>query len=254
MLLPPPRTPDTEPTLTTRPCPLTASIDRQARTVANGPRRLTASTKSKNSSSRARKSACGITRVLPALLTRMSSRPSVAPILAARLSMAGVSCAGVWLARWPVPGRLAINPSAASGSLAKVTTTRAPASANRRAVAAPRPLLPPVTNATFPSSMLIADGARSVGRGGEQRAQGLHELDQIRLPQLGVEVAEMSVRVRPGRDQHITAVLDPLHRAFDGAELGRIRVILGVVDQQYLGPDLVEIGLGVVVHDRLDRP
>src|SRR6516162_7829182 len=225
MLLPPPRTPDTEPTLTTSPCPLASSIGRQARTVANGPRRLTASTKSKNSSSRAERSACRITRVLPALLTRMSSRPSAARIVAARLSIAGVSCAGVWLARWPLPGRLAISCSAAAASLAKVTTTRAPAAANRLAVAALRPLLPPVTSATRPSSKPIADAARSIGGRRERRAQGLHELDQIGLPQLGIVMAEMTVRVGSGREQHIAAVLDSLHRAFDGAELRRVRVV-----------------------------
>src|SRR6516162_4764986 len=254
MLLPPPRMPDTEPTLTTRPCPLASSNGWQARTVAKGPRRLTASTKSKKSSSRARRSACGITRVLPALFTRMSSRPSVLPIASARASIARVSCAGVRQARWPPPGRLSIRRSAASASLPKVTTTRAPASANRRAVVAPRPLLPPVTSATFPSSIPMLDGARSIDCGRERRVQGLHELDQIGLPQLGIEMAEMPMRIGSGRNQHITAALDPLHRAFDGAELGRVRMVFGVVDQQYLGLDLVEIGLGVVVRDRLDRP
>src|SRR6516225_10890400 len=138
--------------------------------------------------------------------------------------MAGVSCAGVWLARWPVPGRLAISRSAASVSLAKVTTTRAPSSANWRAVAAPRPLLPPVTSATLPSSMPIADDARLIGRGGERRTQGPHEFDQIGLPQLGIEMAEMPVRIGSGRDQHIAAVANPLHRALDGADLRRVRV------------------------------
>src|SRR6516162_2418656 len=254
MLLPPPRIPDTEPTLTTRPCPLASSNGRQARTVANGPRKLTATTKSKNASSRARRSACGITRVLPALLTRMSSRPSAAPIVSARASIARVSCAGVQLVRWPMPGRLPINRSAAPASLPKVTTTRAPASAKRRAVAAPRPLLPPVTNATRPSSMPMLRDARSVRCRRQRGIEGGHELDQIGLPQLGVEMAEMPVGVGSGRDQHITTVLDPLHRAFDGAELRRVRVILSVVDQHHFGLDLVEIGLGVVVHDRLDRP
>ena len=84
--------------------------------------------------------------------------------------------------------------------------------------------------------------------------QGLHELDQIGLPQLGIEMAEMPVRIGSGRDQYITAVLDPFHRAFDGPELGRVRVIFCVVDQHHPGLDLVEIGLRVVVHDRLDRP
>src|ERR1700730_10293311 len=59
MVLPPPRTPATEPTLTTRPCPLASSNGWQARTIAKGPRRFTASTMSRKSSSRARRSACG---------------------------------------------------------------------------------------------------------------------------------------------------------------------------------------------------
>src|SRR5215469_17026661 len=272
MLLPPPRTPETEPTLTMSPCPLVSSSSRQARTVANGPRKLTASTKSKNSSSRARRSACGITRVLPALLTKTSSRPSVLSIDVARASIAPVSWAVVRLARWPVPGKLAISRSAASTSLPKVTTTRAPSSAKRRAVEAPRPLLPPVTSATFPSSLPIfanpfdlrltnyepilrhpprKRGSRAtapicfpsiptfagmtepigmldpgsaglsihlISCGSERRTQGLHKLDQIGLPQLGIEMAEMPVRIGPGRDQHITAVLYPLHGAFDSPE------------------------------------
>src|SRR5690242_19701543 len=75
----------------------------------------------------------------------------------------------------------------------------------------------------------------------ERRPQRLHELDQVGLPQLGVEMAEMPVRVWSGRDQHIAAVLDPLHRALDGAELGRVRMVLGVIDEQHLGLDFVEI-------------
>ena len=56
-----------------------------------------------------------------------------------------------------------------------------------------------------------------LGCGRERRIQGLDELGQIRLPQLGVEMAEMPVGVGPGRDQNITAMLDPLHRTLDGA-------------------------------------
>src|SRR5262252_2845830 len=62
------------------------------------------------------------------------------------------------------------------------------------------------------------------------RPERRHELDEIRLPQPGVVMTEMAVRVGAGRDQHIAAVLDALHRPLDGAELGRVGVILGVVD------------------------
>src|SRR3984893_15287310 len=92
------------------------------------------------------------------------------------------------------------------------------------------------------------------GCGLQGGTEGLYEFDQIGLPQLGIEMAEMPVRVGSGRDQDIAAVLDPLHRALNSAELRRIRVILRVVDQQHFGLDLVEIGFGVVVLDRLDGP
>ena len=49
-------------------------------------------------------------------------------------------------------------------------------------------------------------------------------------------------------------MLYPLHRALDGAEFRRVRMVFCIVDEQHLGLDLVEIGLGVVVLDRLNRP
>jgi hypothetical protein len=95
-------------------------------------------------------------------------------------------------------------------------------------------------------ALLTADAAGLFGCGRERRVQSLHELDQIGLPQLGIEMAEMTVGAGSGRDQYITTMLDPRHRALDGAESRRIGVILRVVDQQHLGLDLVEIRLGVV--------
>src|SRR6516162_638273 len=119
--------------------------------------------------------------------------------------------------------------------------------------------------AASPLSSIIATTAASAAEppidtvrlfGGclERGVEGLHELDQIGLPHLGVEVGEVPMRLRAGRDQYITAVAHPLHRALDGAEFGWIGLVLRRIDQQHLGLDLVEIGLGVVVHDRLDRP
>ena len=67
-------------------------------------------------------------------------------------------------------------------------------------------------------------------------------------------MAEMAVRIGAGRDQHIAPPLDPLHRPLDRAELGWVSMVLGVVDQQDPGLDFVEVGLRVVVADRLDRP
>jgi hypothetical protein len=87
-----------------------------------------------------------------------------------------------------------------------------------------------------------------------RRIETLHELDQIWLPQLGVEMAEMAVCVGAGRDQHIAPALDPLHRSLNRTKLRGVGMILGVIDQQDTGLDLVEVGLGVVVADRLDCP
>jgi hypothetical protein len=67
-------------------------------------------------------------------------------------------------------------------------------------------------------------------------------------------MAEMAVRIGAGRDQHMAPTLDLLHRPLDRAELGWVGMVLGVVDQQDAGLDLVEVGLGVVVANRLDRP
>src|SRR5262245_26016808 len=83
-------------------------------------------------------------------------------------------------------------------------------------------------------------------RPGLLRPERRHELDEVRLPQPGVVMAEMAVRVGARRDQHIAAVLDALHRPLDSAELRRVGVVLGVVDQQHLGRDLVEVGLEII--------
>src|SRR5215469_18291523 len=61
----------------------------------------------------------------------------------------------------------------------------------------------------------------------ERGVEGRHELDQIGLPHLGIEMGEVPMRFRAGRDQHITAMAHPLHRALDGAEFGRIGLVLG---------------------------
>jgi hypothetical protein len=45
----------------------------------------------------------------------------------------------------------------------------------------------------------MLDDACLFGCGCERRIQGLDELDQIRLPQRGIEMAEMPVRVGSGR-------------------------------------------------------
>ena len=39
--------------------------------------------------------------------------------------------------------------------------------------------------------------------------QGLHEFDQVGLPQFSIEMAEMPVRIGSGGDQDVEAILDP---------------------------------------------
>ena len=107
--------------------------------------------------------------------------------------------------------------------------------AGDRGVSTPRFALPP--------RLYDTATATPVASGPEGRR---HELDEVRLPQPGVVMAEMAVRVGSGWDQHIAAVFDALHRPLDGAELGRVGVVLSVVDQQHLGRDLVEVRLRIV--------
>ena len=77
------------------------------------------------------------------------------------------------------------------------------------------------------------------------RAERPHKADRIRLPHRGVIMGEMPVRLVAVRDQHVTAVVNRLHRALDRAQLGRIGLVLDGVDQQNLGLDLRKIGSGL---------
>ncbi|MNV83905.1 hypothetical protein D3C71_1777420 [compost metagenome] len=74
-LLPCPVRPAMDPTLTTRPSPLARSNGANARIAANWPRQLMANISSIRASSRASRSPCGIARVKPDVLTRISARP-----------------------------------------------------------------------------------------------------------------------------------------------------------------------------------
>src|SRR5215472_3111727 len=96
--------------------------------------------------------------------------------------------------------------------------------------------------AASPLSSIIATTAASsaeppidpvclFGGGLERGVEGRHELDQIGLPHLGIEVGEVPMRFRAGRDQYITAVAHPVHRALDGTEFGRVGLVLCRIDQ-----------------------
>lgn len=93
---------------------------------------------------------CG--RLLPALLTRMSTRPIAASALSAsrRTFSRCVMSATKWATRTLVPAWISASAATSSSSWRLEMTTLAPAWAKPRAMALPSPLLPPVTRATRP--------------------------------------------------------------------------------------------------------
>src|SRR6516165_568127 len=112
------------------------------------PVRLTASTRSQSS---VVISAIIRRTVVPAPLTRMSMPPqaSVMPsvnLAKASRSATSIACDAAWSLRLVISAATA---SAAAASRSR-TATRAPAAVKARQVAAPIPLPPPVTRATFP--------------------------------------------------------------------------------------------------------
>ena len=94
--------------------------------------------------------------LVPALLTRMSSRPKRATVAATQ------DCASSGLPTWAAvqanrpsaapPATRPATASARSSALREVIMTLAPASAKRAAMARPIPRLPPVISAVFPLS------------------------------------------------------------------------------------------------------
>src|SRR5262245_50964983 len=120
-----------------------------ARAQRNMEVRLVASTPSHSSSVT---SSDGLSRVTPALLTRMSMGPRVpsASLTACRISSALVTSRGIARARPPAPSI-----SAAADTISSLARAAqailAPASAKASAMARPRPRLAPVTNAVRPS-------------------------------------------------------------------------------------------------------
>src|SRR6478736_5530168 len=116
-------------------------------------------------------SATGVSRagpssMTPALLTRVSSRPSSASVrsTAAAACSSLVTSASTTSAVPPAPAIVAA--SSASRSRRRATrATAAPSAASLRAVAAPIPLLEPVIRATVPvSGVVMVDDARGNGR------------------------------------------------------------------------------------------
>src|SRR6185437_6573947 len=121
--------------------------------------------------------------LVPALLTRMSSRPNffAAAAMRARHDSAEVTSTAMAAALAP-PAVSFLTAAALFASSRPATMTAAPASARPCAMPKPIPPLPPVTTATRPprSKSAIASSdrkkiARSLGRGGtfcQRRAEG----------------------------------------------------------------------------------
>src|SRR5437773_1827549 len=162
----PGRSAATDDTVTIVPPPRSSMLGSTAWVSAQTPFRLTSSTLSHSSLLTQR-----IERVLlewPALLTRTSTRPSVASVqwasAAAAPCLETSACRAVAFppALWSSP-----TTSSSGGLRRPATTTCAPSAASSLAVSRPMPLPPPVTMATCPSSLAItpANGPpRSVRR------------------------------------------------------------------------------------------
>ena len=117
-----------------------------ARVPRNTPSRLTASTRRQSTKA---VSATGLTRAIPAQLTRTCNRPhdcSASPIAASHPD-SDVTSRG-WPRAVPPAARIASAVPAIPGSSRSATTTKPPSRASIRAVARPMPEAAPVTRAT----------------------------------------------------------------------------------------------------------
>src|SRR2546425_8228432 len=101
------------------------------------------------SNSSSGKSSAGERKAIPALLIRMSTRPSSSTTRAASASTACLSVTSQRIATaWPPCSSIVATVRAAPSSFTSTIASAAPACASPFAIAAPRPLPPPVTAAT----------------------------------------------------------------------------------------------------------
>ena len=109
--------------------------------------------------------ACGA--FIPALLMRMSTRPMTSSAVFAKRVMSArtETSATVYPPLRPVAARMSASDDCSSGSLRLARKMSAPASARPRAIAAPRPLFPPVMSATRPERSKGVCFIRVVSRG-----------------------------------------------------------------------------------------
>ena len=93
--------------------------------------------------------------VIPALFSSTSSRPYLSTAARTIASASALSVTSpLAVAASPPPSPIFAAVSSALDSLRSATTTRAPSRANASADARPIPDPPPVTRATFPSSLI----------------------------------------------------------------------------------------------------
>src|SRR5476651_882185 len=137
------------------------------------PLRFTAITRSKSASARSRNSAAW---TIPALATRMSTRPNslTAAAIAASTSILRETSQRAKLALKPSERNRRVSPRPAS-SFTSVSSTRAPSRAKARAHARPMPCAAPVTTATLSESLtnLFRRGLHGLG---ELGAESIHPL------------------------------------------------------------------------------
>src|SRR6185312_747690 len=124
---------------------------RAALALAITPRTLTSRMWLMSPSSSASRSPCGTKRVIPAELTRRSSRECRLSIAAIASASAALSVTGIRNARCPSPNKPGSIASAFSADELYPMATAAPALASVLHIAAPMPPAPPVTTATRPA-------------------------------------------------------------------------------------------------------
>jgi hypothetical protein len=145
-----PRRPATEETLMIVPPPARRICGHTALASKNGAVKLTAMTRSQPCRSRA---STGPGTSVAAAFTSRSTRRNLAATLATTASIAAASARSVGNARAvPPSSAIAVWVLIKSSALRASNATAAPSAANRCAVAWPRPLLAPVTTATWPDS------------------------------------------------------------------------------------------------------
>src|ERR671916_327040 len=163
-------------------------------------------------------SSAGDRRMMPALLTRMSSRPSSA----AHSPMICAACSGSvfrrsWLMAWHRLPIFSICSRVSSRGTTSSTATSAPASARPTARAWPRPRPAPVTSATRPSSL---KSSRIVIV--EPSVAEVQRLDALFL-------AELEVALQLGEDvvlvDQVVLIVYILHRPLEDEERDHVACV-----------------------------